>query len=206
MVRSGLIRVAAVLTAFHALAVGLALALLVAAMKLGLFGDVTIMFYRGLVDLAAITPVLMLVLAGLVRLRWVTGVLAARDAVAATLVAISLNLAAFVLGPVTVDRSVSVYMLSRLAEAPLTADDLGAVFTAEYVGEWDQIGRRLKEQIASRNIEETADGRYRLTAQGRSFLTTAQAMSRLFGGDPRFVGIAAAGQVRSAGGSTNVSR
>jgi len=115
MVRSGLIRVAAVLTAFHALAVGLALALLVAAMKLGLFGDVTIMFYRGLVDLAAITPILMLVLAGLVRLRWVTGVLAARDAVAATLVAISLNLAAFVLGPVTVDRSVSVYMLSRLA-------------------------------------------------------------------------------------------
>ena len=189
MQRLGPIRMLAIVIAFYALAVVLGFALFIAATDVGLFGGISILFYRGLANLAVVTPVLMLLLAALLRLRWPAGALAARDAVAAAIVAIALNLAAFVVGPVTVDRSVSVYMLSRLAAAPVTADELATAFTTEYVRDWDQIDRRLKEQIASRNVEETPDGRYRLTAQGRSFMATAQVMSRLFGGDPRFVGL-----------------
>jgi ActR/RegA family two-component response regulator len=134
---------------------------------------------------------LVLLLALISRLPWPAGVLAGRDAIAAAVVAISLNLTAFVLGPVTVDRSVSVFMLSRLADAQasLTAEDLRGAFVARYVLEWDQIGRRLNEQISSGNVDQTSAGSYRLTPQGRSFMHTARIMSRLFGGDPRFVGI-----------------
>lgn len=191
MTRAGAVRTLIVLAAFYALAVVLGFALLVAATKLGLFGGIAILFYRGLADLAAIIPVLMLVLALLLRLPWPAGLLAGRDVVAAAVVAIALNLAAFVVGPVTVDRSVSVFMLSRLAQAqaPVTAEDLRGDFATMYLREWDQVGRRLTEQIASGNVEQTPDGRYRLTAQGRSFMATARTMSRLFGGDPRFVGI-----------------
>ena len=191
MTRVGPVRMLVVLAAFYGLAVVLGFVLLVAATRLGLFGGIAILFYRGLADLIAITPVLMLVLALLLRLPWPAGLLAGRDAVAAALVAVALNLAAFVVGPVTVDRSVSVFMLSRLeqAQAPATAEELRGDFTTIYLREWDQIGRRLDEQIASGNVEQAPGGRYRLTAQGRSFMATARTMSRLFAGDPRFVGI-----------------
>jgi hypothetical protein len=56
------------------------------------------------------------------------------------------------------------------------------------VGEWDQVGRRIQEQIASGNVEQASEDHYRLTAQGESFMRTAQFISRVFGGDPRFVG------------------
>jgi hypothetical protein len=188
---TGAIRLMAALAAFHIAAVALCLALFLAASAAGLFGDVSILFYRGLAVLAAVAPVLLLGLILLVRRPWASRLLSARDAVGATLVAVSLNLTFFVLGPVTVDRSVSVFMLSRLAEAPspLTAEELRLAFAERYVGEWDQVGRRLREQMASGNIDRSSDDHYRLTAQGRSFMRTARFISRVFGGDPRFVAL-----------------
>jgi hypothetical protein len=190
-VRSGSIRLLAAVAAFYVMAIVVGFALFVSVMEFGLFDGISILFYRGLAELGAIAPVLVIVLALILRLPWPARVLAGRDVVAATLVALSLNLTFFVLGPVTVDRSVSVFMLSRLAQAnaPLTADDLKGAFADRYLGEWDQVGRRLKEQISSGNVDQTPEGSYRLTPQGRSFMLTARIMSRLFGGDPRFVGI-----------------
>jgi hypothetical protein len=185
------IRMLAGLVAFHAVAVLVCLALFLLASAAGLFGGVSILFYRGIAVLVALAPVICVLLLLLMRLPWAAQLLSARDAVGATLVAVSLNLAFFVVGPVTVDRSVSVFMLSRLAEAPspLTSDDLRGAFAQRYVGEWDQVGRRIQEQIASGNVEQTSADHYRLTAQGVSFMRTAQFISRVFGGDPRFVGL-----------------
>ena len=109
----------------------------------------------------------------------------------ASVVAVSLLFAAFVLGPVTVDRSVSVFLLSRFerANGPLSADQARAIFVETYGGSWDQVGRRLREQQASGNLEQTPAG-WQLTAQGKAFMSTARWLSRLIGGDPRFVGLA----------------
>src|SRR5712671_1211497 len=190
-VRAGSIQLLGVLAVFYGLAITICLALFIAATKFGLFGTVSILFYRGLADFVAITPALVLLLALIVRLPWPSGMLAGRDVIAGAVVAISLNLTFFVLGPVTVDRSMSVFMLSSLEEAhaPLTAEDLRGAFTLRYLREWDQISRRLEEQISSGNVDQTPEGSYRLTPQGRSFMRTARLMSRLFGGDPRFVGV-----------------
>jgi hypothetical protein len=190
MARTGSIRLLGVLAVFYGLAVIIGFALFVAATKFGLFGSMSILFYRGLAVLGAIAPALVLVLALMIRLPWPPGMLAGRDAIVGAVVALSLNLTFFVLGPVTVDRSMSVFMLSRLADAsaPLTVEDLKVAFTDRYLREWDQISRRLKEQISSGNVDQTPEGSYRLTPQGRSFMKTARVMSRLFGGDPRFVG------------------
>jgi hypothetical protein len=188
---AGSIRMVAGMVAFHAVAVLLCLALFLLVSAAGLFGGVSILFYRGIADLVALAPVMFVVLLLVLRLPWAAQLLTARDAAAATLVAVSLNLTFFVVGPVTVDRSVSVFMLSRLAEAqsPLTAEELKQAFAERYVGEWDQVGRRIQEQIASGNVERASDDHYRLTAQGESFMRTAQFISRVFGGDPRFVGL-----------------
>jgi hypothetical protein len=185
------IRMLASMVAFHAGAVLLCLVLFLLVSAAGLFGGVSILFYRGIADLVALAPVMFIVLLLVLRLPRAAQLLTARDAAAATLVAVSLNLTFFVVGPVTVDRSVSVFMLSRLADAqsPLTAGDLRQAFAERYVGEWDQVGRRIQEQIASGNVEQPSEGHYRLTAQGESFMRTAQFISRVFGGDPRFVGL-----------------
>ena len=96
----------------------------------------------------------------------------------------------FTLGPVTVDRSISVFMLSRFdrADHALSAREVNDDFIHFYGVEWDQIGRRLSEQIASGNLERAPEG-YRLTPQGKAFMRTARLMARLFATDPRFVGL-----------------
>ena len=186
-----MLRTVTVLAAYYAMAAILGLLLFLGATAFGLFGGISILFYRGLAELAVLLPVLAVVLAGLLRLPWPAGLLAGRDAVAAAVVATALNVTVFVLGPVTVDRSVSVFMLSRIADAsgPVTAADLREEFTDSYLRDWDQVGRRLNEQMVSGNVDETSPGHYRLTAQGQSFMRTARLISRLFGGDPRFVGL-----------------
>ncbi len=186
----GLIARTATLVAFYGLACVLAFGLFVAAIRVDLFGGVDILFYRGLADLAAVGLVLPLVLALPIRILRAARVLAARDAVAATLAAIGVNLAAFTLGPVTLDRSVSIFILSQFASTPaaITTEQMAARFVTTYVCDWKQIDRRLAEQVTSGNLEQTPSG-YRLTAQGRAFMVTAQSMARLFRTDPRLVAI-----------------
>ena len=148
-----------------------------------------VLFYRGVFALAATGLALLVVFAfALPRLPRRLG-LTAPDALGGAIVATSLLFAGFVLGPVTVDRSISVFMLSQFdaADHPLSEQETREKFVRIYVGEWDQMARRLREQEISGNLEHTADG-WRLTPQGRSFMSVARIMSSVFGGDPRFVG------------------
>ena len=161
----------------------------IAAMNLPPFTGIAILFYRGIIALVA-SAVVVVALLGLAARRWPSLPLGASDLVSAGLVAVALNLCVFTLGPVTVDRSISVFMLSRFdrADRALSARVVNDDFLRYYGAEWDQIGRRLSEQTASGNIERTPDG-YRLTAQGKAFMRTARLMARVFATDPRFVGL-----------------
>lgn len=148
-----------------------------------------VMFYRGVgalvVDFLLLTALVAAAAARLPRRFGIDGA----DALGAAIVATSLLLAAFVLGPITADRSISVFMLSQFdaADHPLTEAEARDAFVRVYVDDWAQIDRRLKEQALSGNLEQGPDG-WRLTAQGRAFMKTARALSSIFGGDPRFVG------------------
>lgn len=148
-----------------------------------------VMFYRGVGALVVDFLLLIaLVAAGAARLPRRFGIDGA-DAFGAAIVATSLLLTAFVLGPITADRSISVFMLSQFdaADRPMTAAQARDAFVRVYVDDWAQIDRRLKEQALSGNLEQGPDG-WRLTAQGRAFMKTARVLSSIFGGDPRFVG------------------
>ncbi|BDV32800.1 hypothetical protein [Methylocystis iwaonis] len=148
-----------------------------------------VMFYRGVGALIVdFFLLIVLVAAAAARLPRRFGIDGA-DALGAAIVATSLLLAAFVLGPITADRSISVFMLSQFdaADRPLTGAEARDAFVRVYVDDWAQIDRRLKEQALSGNLEQGPEG-WRLTAQGRAFMKTARALSSIFGGDPRFVG------------------
>jgi hypothetical protein len=147
-----------------------------------------VMFYRGVAALLLVF--VLLIAAGAAassRLRRFS--LDGADSIGAAMVAVSLSAAGFVLGPVTVDRSISVFMLSQFdaADHPLTEREARDLFMRVYVDDWAQIDRRLKEQELSGNLEHAPAG-WRLTPQGRAFMDAARAMSGLFRGDPRFVG------------------
>jgi hypothetical protein len=148
-----------------------------------------IMFYRGVGALGLVfLALLAFFIAALPRVARRFG-LDGADALGAAIVATSLLFAAFVLGPITVDRSISVFMLSRFeaADRPLTEQEARDAFVRVYVSDWAQIDRRIREQELSGNLERASSG-WRLTPQGGAFMKTARAMSGVFGGDPRFVG------------------
>ncbi|MGY2049388.1 hypothetical protein [Methylobacterium sp. JK268] len=179
---------AAALTYTLALLLGTALFLTVT--RAGVFGAVPILFYRGLAGLALTFALLWAAMAAVTRRRRLGLPLAMRDAFGASVTAAALLLAAFVVGPVTVDRSVSVFMLGRFAAAPegLDAPAVEDAFRRTYLEEWRQIPRRLDEQVASGNLVRDGD-RYRLTPQGARFMRIARGTARLFDTDRRFVGL-----------------
>ena len=80
-----------------------------------------------------------------------------RDAVSGAVVAWSLLLAVFIMGPVTFDRSISIFILSQfeLADTPLSQQALRNAFIRTYIDDWNQVGRRLREQETSGNLERT---------------------------------------------------
>lgn len=148
-----------------------------------------VLFYRGMLALA-VTALVLLLLGAVTLKRARFGLkLRADDCVGAAIVAASLLSAAFTLGPVTVDRSISVFMLAQFEAAgkPLTVQDMRKRFTRIYVGDWDQMRRRVQEQEISGNLERTPQG-WKLTAQGERFMKIARLMSAWSGADPRFVG------------------
>lgn len=165
------------------------LLLFILAMNAPPFTTIAILFYRGVAALVVCAVVSGAFLSFVARRRPAL-CLDAGAIVGAALVAFALNLCVFTLGPVTVDRSISVFMLSRFdaASTPLTLDDISGQFTRVYVSDWRQMERRLAEQTASGNLERVGDG-YRLTVQGRAFMQTARLMARVFNTDPRFVGL-----------------
>lgn len=180
----------AALILLYALALLIGGALFVLLLRAGsmIFGP-GVLFYRGVAALLCVFPILTVTLISLLS-RLSRGLpLDGADSFGAAIVATSTLFAAFVLGPVTVDRSISVFMLSRFeaADHPLTAREARDLFVRAYVNDWAQIERRLEEQRLSGNLEPTPSG-WRLTPQGRAFMETARAMSALFQGDPRFVG------------------
>jgi hypothetical protein len=151
----------------------------------GLGGSLSILFYRG-VALA-------------IAASLITGAIAVWPArrlgdsalpIAAAALSLSFNICFLVLLPVTVDRSVSIYLLStveRRQDAGIDALGLQRAFIDDYVVRMGAIGRRIDEQRVSGNITVASDGTVHLTKQGRRFMALSRVVARLFRTDPRFV-------------------
>lgn len=174
--------------ALHAGAILIGFGCFVLLFRTDLASGVTILFYRGLILLLVafvITTGAMTALAVLGR-PWG---LHRRDALGACVFSLALNLSVFVLLPVTIDRSISVFLLGQMAARPeerFSPARAQALFESLYLGEYRQIERRLAEQTASGNLAPSGDG-YVITPQGRAFIRFSASVARLFRTDPRMV-------------------
>lgn len=172
----------------HAGAVALGFTAFVLLFQIDLWSGMTILFYRGLLLLIVAFLLTLAATAPLAGLGHAWG-LRRRDAVGACVLSLSLNLSAFVILPVTVDRSVSVFLLGQMAAHPdesFDAERARTVFDAVYLGTFRQMERRLAEQTASGNVTPTADG-YVITPQGRAFIRFAGVVAKLFRTDTRLI-------------------
>lgn len=167
---------------------------------IGFLQQISILFYRGLVLIAIGAGFCFVVLLLLCR-KWPSW--KARDAVSASVFAAGIAVCLLIVLPVTIDRSISVFMLTEMAAQPgrgFTPSDMRTLFVDVYVERYRQIERRLQEQEISGNVTATATG-FRITPQGLAFVQFARLLSKIFRTDPRFVTPVAAQAPGSAAGT-----
>jgi hypothetical protein len=148
--------------------------------------QISILFYRGLV-LIAVGEVFCFAVLLLARRKW--PVWKVRDAVSACAFAGGIAVCLLIVLPVTIDRSISVFMLTQMAAQPdhtFTPSELRTLFVDVYVERYGQVERRLEEQDVSRNVSHTANG-FRITPQGIAFVRFARLLAIVFQTDRRFV-------------------
>ena len=155
--------------------------LIVLGFRVGLCAGIGILFYRGLV-LVALSWLLTFVIASAAVRWWAARDLGVRDMFSAAVLSLSLNLCFLVVVPVTVDRSISIFLLGVMAQSPDATFDqaaASALFKSIYVDEYRQIDRRLREQAASGNVETVGDG-YRISSRGLMVVRIAKFTAWLF--------------------------
>lgn len=155
-----------------------------ALMYSDLLSGIAILFYRGIVGaLVALVPVALILAAAARRFA----VIDLPSAVGALALSLGFNLCFLVLLPVTIDRSVTVFLLARLdaQERPISEGELQTIFEDEYLGHLRQIRRRVEEQEMTGNVAASADG-IALTANGRNFVALSRTIGHIFGADERF--------------------
>lgn len=167
-------------------AVVLVVGSVVALSWIGFLDQISILFYRGLV-LIAVGVIFCFVVLLIARAKWPSWHV--RDAVSACAFAGGIAICLLIVLPVTIDRSISVFMLTQMAAQPdhaFTPSELRSLFVDVYVKRYGQIERRLEEQEVSRNVAQTEDG-FRITPQGLAFVRFARFLSVVFQTDRRFV-------------------
>lgn len=100
-----------------------------------------------------------------------------------------LNMVLFTLLPVTVERSISVFMLSYMDEndnQTFTEEEMSQIFVDEYVNGYGAFEKRFHEQVVSGNIKQADEG-YIITSRGKSMVKIFRIMAEWFDTDRRIV-------------------
>jgi hypothetical protein len=146
----------------------------------GIFGR-GVLFFRGLAFLAIAGGI---ITAGTVwfkhsqRGSFVTN----KDILMLVVLFLSFNLVFFTLVPVTLDRSISVFLLEYLdsQDSAKTKDEVTTEFINKYVIENKAMDKRFNEQIVSGNLAGES-GVYKITGRGRAIVKFFRVVSGWFG-------------------------
>jgi len=172
--------------AWFTCAVLLVIGAMVLLFWIGFLHQISILFYRGLALIAVAEGFCFVVLVLACR-KWT--VWKVRDAVSACAFAAGAAVCLLIVVPVTIDRSISVFMLTQMAAQPdraFTTAEMQTIFVDLYVDRYQQIERRLEEQEVSGNVSADGAG-FRISPQGLAFVRLARFLSSVFRTDPRFV-------------------
>ena len=143
----------------------------------GLLKNMEVLMYRGIAFIV-ITGVVAAVVMGIIRKFW--GFITVRDIIMMFVIFCCVNTVLFVLVPVTVERSVSVFMLSYMEEnsdQTFTQESVGEVFTSKYVTDYGAFEKR----------KQNPDGTYSITESGKFIVSAFRTVAEWFDTDRRLV-------------------
>lgn len=162
-------------------------ALFIGLFHTALFKDMEVLMYRGIVFLM-ITGVVAGVIMGIIRKFW--GFVTIRDIIMMFCIFCCVNMVFLTLIPVTVERSVSVFMLSYMQEnkdQTFTEESVGEVFTSKYVEDYGAFEKRFEEQVVTGTIVQNEDGTYSITPKGEFVVEAFRTIAEWFDTDRRLV-------------------
>ena len=163
--------------------------LLILLIRIPLLKGMHVLMYRGIVMIVLagiLASVLLVVFKKWRKITW----LSAKDVVLVFILTCSINMVFFTLIPVTVERSVSVFMLSYMdtySDRTYTEDEVAEIFVEKYVDEYGAFEKRFDEQLTTGTIVQNADGTYNITDKGRFIVKMFRAISDVFDTDERLV-------------------
>lgn len=165
-------------------------AIFVALFHTGLFSEMKVLMYRG---------IFLLLLSGIIAIILMVSVvkickklcLDGRDVLLMFCGFCCVNMVFFTLIPVTVERSVSVFMLSYMEESDeeiFSENEIRDAFIALYVDEYGAFQKRFEEQIVSGNIVyDSNENGFTITSAGRKMVSLFRITASLFDTDKRLV-------------------
>ncbi|MBE7069044.1 MAG: hypothetical protein E7386_00880 [Ruminococcaceae bacterium] len=162
-------------------------AMFVGLFHTGLLKNMNVLMYKGII-FVVLTGLVAAIVMGVVRKFW--KFVTVRDIIMMFVIFCCVNTVIFTLVPVTVERSVSVFMLSYMDEnsdKTFTQDSVGEVFTSKYVNDYGAFEKRFNEQIVTGTIKQNADGTYSITDRGRLIVKGFRTCAEWFDTDRRLV-------------------
>ena len=162
-------------------------ALFIGLFHTGLLRNMEVLMYRG-VAFIVITGIVSAVIMGVIRKFW--GFITVRDIIMMFVIFCCVNMVFLTLIPVTVERSVSVFMLSYMEEnsdQTFTEESVGEVFTSKYVEDYGAFEKRFEEQVVTGTIRQNEDGTYSITESGEFVVKMFRTIADWFDTDRRLV-------------------
>ncbi len=152
-----------------------------------LLKNMNVLMYRGIAFII-LTGIVAAIVMGVIRKLW--KFVTVRDIIMMFVIFCCVNTVLFTLVPVTVERSVSVFMLSYMDEnsdKTFTQDSVGDVFTAKYVNDYGAFEKRFNEQVVTGTIKQNPDGTFSITGRGRFIVKIFRTLAEWFDTDRRLV-------------------
>lgn len=86
------------------------------------------------------------------------------------------------LGPMTIERSYTIYSLSEMADSEkdvYTAEEIKTQFIEGFIEEANESQKRIDEQVSIGNLEVTGDG-YKITKKGKNLILLMRFVEAVF--------------------------
>lgn len=110
-------------------------------------------------------------------------VMSLKDIVLSLCFGFLLNLSFLSLVTVSLDRSISVYLISYLAQHAderFTSKDIETVFLVGYVDGTEAMQRRIEEQLITGTLVDHHDGSYSISERGQAMVAQWRLIAKLF--------------------------
>jgi len=162
-------------------------AVFVALFHTSILANMEVLMYKGLAFII-VTGILSAIAMAVVKKFW--DFVTVRDIIMMFVIFCCVNTVLFTMIPVTVERSVSVFMLSYMGEnsdKTFTQDDIQEIFTNKYVKDYGAFEKRFDEQIVTGSLKDNGDGTYSITEEGKTIVKMFRTVAKWFNTDQRLV-------------------